>query len=342
MPTEMLQILAYLIVGASVALYVVLDGFDLGVGLLQIFAGKDEHRRILLNSIGPFWDGNEVWLIAIFGALFVAFPDVYAVLLSGFYLLIMLMLLGFIIRGVAIEFRSKEKSLRWRYFWDGAFWFSSMIITFSLGVILGNLLLGVPITVEREMDLPMSEVFHPYSVFIGMFAISLFATHGSLFLLMKTEGELQHRLHNFAKYLIPLFYFFFVTATIWTWETVPHITEAFIEQKIFFIAPAVLIFFMACLPIALAKKRYGYCFLSSMITIVLLFLLIVIGTFPDMIPSSLDYSRNTLTLYNASSQRTTLIVTMFIAAFGIPLVFLYGTILYTIFRGKTRLTDHSY
>ncbi len=342
MSTQVLQILAYLILGAAVALYVVLDGFDLGVGILQIFAGKDENRRILLNSIGPFWDGNEVWLIAIFGTLFVAFPDVYAVLLSGFYLLIMLMLLGFIIRGVAIEFRSKEKSLKWRYFWDGAFWIASVIITFSVGVLLGNLLIGVPVSTEREMVMPFIDVFHPYSVFIGMFAISLFATHGALFLLMKTEGDLQKKLHGFTKCLIPVFYFFFITATVWTWGAVPHITESFIEYKLFFLVPATMVIVMGLLPIAVYKQRYGYSFLASMIVIVFLFVLVLIGTFPDMIPSSLDYSHNTLTLYNSSAQRTTLIVTMVIAVVGLPLVFLYGAILYSIFRGKTRLTDHSY
>ena len=342
MSTQVLQILAYLIVGASVALYVVLDGFDLGVGILQVFVGKDENRRILLNSIGPFWDGNEVWLIAIFGALFVAFPDVYAILLSGFYLLIMLMLLGFIIRGVAIEFRSKEKSLTWRYFWDGAFWLASVIITFSLGVMLGNLLVGVPVNAEREMIISFSEIFHPYSIFMGMFAISLFATHGAIFLLMKTEGELQEKLHGFAKYLTPLFYFFFLTATVWTWGSVPRMTAAFITYKFFFLVPLVMLIFMGLLPFSLSTRRYGYSFISSMATIVFLFLLVLIGTFPNMIPSSIDYASNSLTIYNSSAQRITLIVTMFIAAMGLPLVFLYGTILYTIFKGKTQLTDSSY
>ena len=151
MSIEVLQILAYLIVGAATVLYVVLDGFDLGVGILQIFAGKDDNRRIFLNSIGPFWDGNEVWLIAIVGALFVAFPDVYAILLSGFYLLIMVLLLGIILRAVAIEFRSKEESLTWRYFWDTVFWFASVIMTFTAGVLLSNLMTGLPITADREL-----------------------------------------------------------------------------------------------------------------------------------------------------------------------------------------------
>ncbi|MCH9811914.1 cytochrome d ubiquinol oxidase subunit II [bacterium] len=342
MSIEVMQILCYLIVGAAVVFYVVLDGFDLGVGILQIFAGKDKDRRIFLNSIGPFWDGNEVWLIAIVGALFVAFPDVYAILLSGFYLLIMLMLLGIITRTVAIEFRSKEESLTWRYFWDTVFWAASTIITFTAGVLLANLLVGVPVTAERELYISLIDVFSPYAIYVGIFAISLFAMHGNIFLLLKTEGELQEKLHNYAKIIIPCFYLLFIGATIWTWTMIPRITSIFVEQPVFFIVPAVLALSMLAIPYFLFKKQYGYTFLCSMLTITLFFVLTLIGTFPNMIPSSLHYLENTLTLYNASAQKTTLAITLIIAVIGIPMILLYGAILYTIFRGKTKLTDHSY
>jgi cytochrome bd ubiquinol oxidase subunit II len=342
MSTELMQILVYLIVGAAVVLYVVLDGFDLGVGILQIFAGKDQDRRIFLNSIGPFWDGNEVWLIAIVGALFVGFPDVYAVIMSGFYLLIILMLFGLILRAVSIEFRSKEESLTWRYFWDAAFWLASVVITFCAGVILGNLLLGVPVDKNREMFVSFTGLFHNYSMFLGLFAISLFAMHGNIFLLMKTEGELQEKLHRFTHFLVPAFYVLFVLATIWTWGAIPRITDIFLKYPIYFIIPVVMVISMALISFFIKKKRYGYSFLFSMTTIVLLFTLCLVGTFPNMVPSSLDYLHNSLTIYNSSAQRTTLIVTLFIAVIGLPLVFLYGYILYRVFRGKTRLTNHSY
>ncbi|MCH9621352.1 MAG: Cytochrome bd-I ubiquinol oxidase subunit 2 [Chlamydiia bacterium] len=342
MSTEVMQILAYLIVGAAVVLYVVLDGFDLGVGILQIFAGKDHNRRIFLNSIGPFWDGNEVWLIAVIGALFVAFPDVYAVLLSGFYLLIIIMLFGIVTRAFSIEFRSKEESLKWRYFWDAVFWFASVVITFAAGVLLGNLLLGVPVDKNRELFISLSAIFHPYSIYIGIFALSLFAMHGNMFLLIKTEDELQTKLYRFAKVLVPLFYLLFIGATIWTWIALPRITSIFLKYPVFFIIPAVLVVSMIMIPLALKAKKPGYGFLFSMTTITLLFVLCLVGTFPNMLPSTLDYMNNSLTLYNASAQRTTLIVTLFIAVIGLPLVFLYGYILYRVFRGKTKLTDHSY
>jgi cytochrome d ubiquinol oxidase subunit II len=342
MSIELMQILAYLIVGAAVVFYVVLDGFDLGVGILQIFAGDDKDRRIFLNSIGPFWDGNEVWLIAIVGALFVAFPDVYAVLLSGFYLLIIFMLLGIMTRAVAIEFRSKEESLAWRYTWDAIFWLASVMITFSAGMLLGNLLRGVPITADRELYFAFSANFNAYSVFMGFFAIALFAMHGNIFLLTKTEGDLQKKLHGYATLLIPIFYLFFIAATALTWITVPRITGVFLDYPVFFIVPAALVVAMGCIPYFLTTKRYGYTFLFSMIAIVFLFSLALIGTFPNMIPSSLDYMDNTLTIYNASAQRLTLAVTLIIAVIGIPMVIVYGIILYTVFKGKTVLTDHSY
>lgn len=341
MSLTVMQILVYLIVGAAVVLYVVLDGFDLGVGILQIFAGKDHDRRVFLNSIGPFWDGNEVWLIAIIGGLFVGFPDVYAVLLSGFYLLIILMLFGIVLRAVAIEFRSKEPSLTWRYFWDGAFWLSSVVITFASGVILSNILRGVPLDKNRELFMSFWDLFHPYSIFLGVFAISLFAMHGAIFLLMKTEGELQEKLMRYANFLVPVFYLLFIAATIWTWLELPQITSVFLDYPIFFLVPIVLVGFMVLEPIFLRKRCFGYAFLCSMLIIILLFSLCLIGTFPNMIPSTLNMAY-TLTVYNASSQPMTLGITLIIAVIGLPLVFLYGAILYRIFRGKTKITDHSY
>jgi cytochrome d ubiquinol oxidase subunit II len=342
MNIEILQILAYLIVGAAVTLYVVLDGFDLGVGILQIFAGKDENRRIFLNSIGPFWDGNEVWLIAIVGTLFVAFPDVYSILLSGFYLLIMWMLLGVILRAVAMEFRSKEKSLKWRYSWDAIFWFASVTITFTAGVLLANLLIGVPITKERELYISLKEVFNPFAICVGVFAISLFALHGNIFLLIKTEGALQEKLHKFMIVTYPVFVLCFILSTIWTWTELPRITNIFLVHKVFFLLPFTLLITMFLVAYCAYKKNYGYSFLFSMIMITLFFLLTLVGTFPNMIPSTLDFAGNSLTIYNASSQKTTLVITLIIAATGLPLVFLYGAILYTVFKGKTKLTDYSY
>ena len=177
---------------------------------------------------------------------------------------------------------------------------------------------------------------------MGIFAISLFALHGNIFLLMKTEGHLQEKLGKFMFFTFPIFVVCFLITTIWTWMTMPRLTSVFVAHKMFLILPLILVIVMTLVPYVALKKRYGYSFLLSMIMITLFFLLTLVGTFPNMIPSTIDYTHNTLTLYNASAQRTTLVVTMIIAASGLPLVFMYGGIIYTIFRGKTKLTDYSY
>jgi cytochrome d ubiquinol oxidase subunit II len=341
MPLEILQILWYLVVGAAGVFYVILDGFDLGVGSLQIFGGKDRNRRVFLNSIGPFWDGNEVWLIIIVGALFVGFPDVYAVVLSGFYLLFMCLLSGVIFRAVAIEFRSKHPSQIWRSAWDFVFWLSSLVITFTIGLILGNLVKGVPVDSSRELYYSFSALLNPYSVCIGIFSIFLFAMHGNFFLLMKTEEEVYVRLRKFIPVTIALFIFSLIVMTIWTWIQFPYMGKRFIEYPVFCILPFLLLVAMSAMLIACKKRKDGFAFLFSMVTIAILFAFFAVGTFPNFVISSLGAEYN-LTLYNSSAEYMTLTIALIIAGIGVPLVLAYGWLLYYIFKGKTRLHKHSY
>ena len=342
MSLEILQILVYCLLGIAVTFYVVLDGFDLGVGSLQIFAGEDRNRRIFLNSIGPFWDGNEVWLIVIVGVAFVGFPDVYASLLSGFYELLMIFICGIVFRAVAIEFRSKLPSLRWRYTWDFIFWFASLVITFGAGIALANLIKGVPIDADRELYYPFHKLFVPYSVFFGFFSIFLFAMHGNIFLLFKTDGYVQDRLRAWAPYTLSLFIVTFIVLTFWTWIECPHMLDHFVTYPLFFIVPVILICAIIAMCFFIAKHSYGWSFLMSMITIILLFSLFAIGTFPNIVISTLGSGALSLTLFNASSSYLTLSITLIIACIGIPLVLGYGWLLYHIFRGKTELHDQSY
>src|SRR5579872_3810659 len=179
----------YLVLGVSVLMYVMLDGFDLGVGALHLFAKTDEQRRIFLNSIGPVWDGNEVWIIIVIGGLFAGFPDAYACVFSGFYTLCMVLIAGLMFRAVAIEFRSKSGSKTWRKIWDVAFSLSSHVVAFALGLVLGNVILGIPLDATQNFVGSFSDFFRPYAILIGLFAISLFAMHGAIYLHMKTEGE---------------------------------------------------------------------------------------------------------------------------------------------------------
>src|SRR3990167_4429808 len=310
MPVDVMQILVYLLLGVSIVFYVILDGFDLGVGSLQIFAGEDKNRRIFLNSIGPFWDGNEVWLIIIGGLLFVGFPDVYAVLFSGFYLLMMCLLAGIIFRAVAIEFRSKLEQKKWRYFWDFVFWLASIGILFGAGLL------------------------------IGIMSIFLFAAHGSLFLLLKTEGKLRSTIHPWTTIATSLFYALFIAATIWTWTAHPHMTARFHAVPLLWLVPIALLIAMSALIALHNAKAYGFAFIASMVVITLLFVVFAIGYFPHLVISTLS-DKYTLSLYNAASSPITLKVTLIIACVGIPLVLLYGWILYRTFRGTTSLHDRS-
>jgi len=171
--------------------YALLDGFDLGVGMLHLFTNTDEHRRLMLNSIGPVWDGNEVWLVTGGGALFAAFPPVYATLFSGFYLPLMLLLTALIFRAVAIEFRSKRPDAWWRRSWDAAFLAGSLLAALLLGITVGNLARGIPLDSSHEFSGSLFDLLSPYSAMVGVTTVALFMMHGSIYVVMKTEGPLH-------------------------------------------------------------------------------------------------------------------------------------------------------
>jgi len=187
--------------------YVVLDGFDLGVGIMHHFAAKnDEERRLMLNSIGPIWDGNEVWLVLGGGVLFAAFPIVYASMFSGFYEALMLVLLFLILRTVAIEFRSKRENPSWRSRWDFIFFLSSAALAFLLGVAFGNIISGVPLDAQGNITInSVLDLLHPFALWIGATTIVMLALHGSIYLNLKTDGDLQQRVRSAIPMLLGLF-----------------------------------------------------------------------------------------------------------------------------------------
>src|SRR5688572_299351 len=191
-----LQLFWFVLLGVLLAGYAILDGFDLGVGVLHLCVRKDHDRRVLMNSIGPLWDGNEVWLVVFGGALFAAFPRAYATAFSGFYTPFMLLLFCLIFRGVSMEFRSKQEWPAWRRFWDGSFFASSTLATFLFGVAVGNSIRGLPVDKDGEMRASLLDLLHPYAILVGLFAVATFAMHGSIYLYLKTEGELQQRIRK--------------------------------------------------------------------------------------------------------------------------------------------------
>lgn len=338
----MLEILWYLVIAASVLFYVVLDGFDLGVGALHLLTRKDEHRRILLNSIGPVWDGNEVWIVIVVGGLFAGFPNVYAAVLSGFYTLFMILLAAFMFRAVAIEFRSKVESLLWRNLWDIIFSFASILVAFLLGLMLGNLIEGLPLNASQEFIGTFSDFLRPYSVLIGFTAVSLLAMHGSIYLSMKTEGEVHHVIRRWINPAIGVFILFYAATSFATLLYRPDMTLFFKNHPIFWPLPIFALLAILNIPRLIQRGSDGWAFIFSCLSIALLLSLFAVGTFPHFIVSTIDPANNSLTIYNTSSSPKTLATLLIMAAIGVPLVLSYGFWIYRIFRGKVRLHKTSY
>lgn len=341
MDLHTLQVLWYLVICAAVVFYTILDGFDLGVGSLHLFASSDRDRRIFLNAIGPIWDGNEVWLIIIGGALFAGFPTVYATIFSAFYTLLMIFLAGIIFRAIAIEFRSKHESSLWRLTWDTIFFLGSVVMAFGSGVLLGNLVIGIPIDQYQIFKGSFSDFLNLYSLLVGLLGLSIFMLHGLLYLLLKTEGDLHDRVRSWLKPVMAFFILIFVIVTLDTFHIAPHMIERFETLPWLFIIPVAMVSLIILIPVMIKKQCDGVAFICSSGVIMLLYTLFGIGTFPVMVRSSINRAYD-LTLMNASSSATTLMVTLTIACIGVPLVLLYGWFIYQVFRGKVKLDKASY
>lgn len=336
-----LNVTWFILVGVLLTGYAILDGFDLGVGALHLFSKKDEDRRILLNSIGPVWDGNEVWLVTGGGALFAAFPHVYATVFSGFYVAIYLLIFGIIFRAVAIEFRSKNDSKRWRNSWDRAFSISSIIMALIMGIALGNVILGVPIGTDMEADISLLGLLNPYAVLVGITTVALFMMHGAIYLYMKTEDDLQKQVRLWVKNTIIFFVISYITTTMATLIYVPHMIDEFKEFPALFMIALANMLAIANIPREIDRGKPFLAFVSSAVSIALLMTLFSIGLFPNMVPSN-PVPENSLNIYNASSSRKTLEVMFTMALIGIPFVLAYTISIYWIFRGKVKLNKTSY
>lgn len=321
--------------------YGVLDGFDLGVGILHLFAKEDEERRIFLNSIGPLWDGNEVWLITFVGALFAAFPNAYALAFSGFYLLFMLILCALIFRAVSIEFRSKQHSKLWRNFWDINFCLSSTIATFLFGLIVGHLFLGVPVGADMEFTGTLRGYFKFFPILTGLLAVAAAAMHGSIFLYLKTEGNLRAKLRHWVWNTYSIFLALYLTTTIVTLIKVPQAIANFERTPILWAVVILNILAIASIPRMLILKKPGWAFVASMCTLSALAALFGIAIYPNLIVSSLSPAYN-LNIYNAASSHETLGIMFMMACLGIPFVIGYTIVVYWVFHGKTQLGKHSY
>jgi cytochrome d ubiquinol oxidase subunit II len=331
----------FVVVGVLLAGYAILDGFDLGVGSLHLFTKTDEHRRVMINSIGPVWDGNEVWLITGGGALFAAFPHVYATVFSGFYTAFMLLLAMLIFRAVSIEFRSKMEMKWWRQAWDIAFSVSSIVIALLMGVALGNVIQGVPIAENKEFVGGFWDLINPFSLLVGVTTLATFMMHGSIYVVMKTDGELQKQVRGWINNCIIFFVISFISLTMWTLIFIPHMTRYFEAYPWLFVFAFINMLAVANIPREIHKGREFRAFLSSCFTICGLMLMVGIGIFPNLVISSLDYGFS-LDIYNSASSEKTLAIMRNIAFLGVPFVLAYTISIYWIFRGKVKIDSHSY
>jgi len=331
----------FVLVGLLLTGYAILDGFDLGVGALHLFTSKDEDRRIFLNAIGPVWDGNEVWLVTGGGALFAAFPHVYATVFSGFYLALMLLLMMLIFRAVAIEFRSRQPMAWWRRTWDVSFSTASIASSLLLGVALGNIAWGVPLRPDHEYAGTFLGLLNPYALMVGLTTVALFAMHGAIYIVMKTQGELHDRVRGWINRTIILFVICYVITTVATLLYVPHMVTTLKSHPLLFGVPLLNMLAIANIPREIHRGRDFYAFLSSCASMAALMALFGIGMYPDIVAASGDPA-NSLTIYNAASSEKTLGIMLVIAIIGVPLVLAYTASIYWVFRGKVRLDRSSY
>jgi cytochrome d ubiquinol oxidase subunit II len=331
----------FVLVGVLFTGYALLDGFDLGVGALHLFARTDEERRIMLNAIGPVWDGNEVWLVTGGGALFAAFPAVYATVFSGFYLAFVLLLVALIFRAVAIEFRSKQPMRWWRQMWDVGFAVGSVLSSLLIGVAMGNIAWGIPIDGRGEFAGSFLGLLHPYSLLLGITTVALFMMHGALYVVMKTEGELHDKVRGWINNCIIFFIVCYAVTTMATLLYVPHMAARVRAQPWLFSIALANMLAIANIPREIYRGNDFRAFLSSCAAMIALMTLFGLEMFPNLVLSNPEVG-NSLTIYNASSSPKTLGIMLVIAAIGVPIVLTYTVCIYWIFRGKVKLEKTSY
>lgn len=331
----------FLLIGVLLTGYAILDGFDLGVGVLHLFARTDEERRLHLNAIGPVWDGNEVWLLTGGGALFAAFPVVYATVFSGYYLALVLVLIALIFRAVSFEFRGKVASPRWKRVWDWSFGLGSLIPSVVFGVAVGNILRGLPFDAEGNLAVSFLGLLNPYALVIGVLSLAMFLMHGAVYMTLKTDGPLQERFALWASRLWIAYVLVFVVASIASAVAAPWLFREGGAPVLQWAFGILLVLSAFAFPIALKGRRLGRAFLASSVAIAAQIGLAATALYPRLVPARGDLAQS-LTIYNASSSPRTLTTMLIIALIGMPFVIGYTAVIYRVFRGKTVLTPVSY
>ena len=318
--------------------YFLLEGFDFGVGILGRFIARDDlDRRVMINTIGPHWDGNEVWLLVAGGATFAAFPEWYATLFSGFYLALLLILVALIVRGVAFEYRGKEDGERWRAWWDRAIFWGSLIPAVLWGVAFANIVHGVPIGADHEYAGNFFDLVNPYALMGGVTTLLLFCVHGATFLAIKTDGDLHDRAVLMAKRLaVPTAAAVFGFLA-WTYVIARDHDHTGLVPGII---PVAAIGFAIAVEWLLHERMEGWAFVASGATITLVTATMFLNLFPRVMPSSIDEDFS-LTVTNAASTPTTLRVMTVVALVMTPIVLVYQGWTLWVFRRRVSRPDRA-
>jgi cytochrome d ubiquinol oxidase subunit II len=316
----------FLLIAVLFTGYFVLEGFDFGVGVLMLVLGRDEReKRVMINTIGPVWDGNEVWVITAGGAMFAAFPEWYATLFSGFYLPLLLILVALIIRGVAFEYRGKRPGASWKRRWDWCIFAGSLIPAILWGVAFANIVRGVPLDSSSEYVGGFWNLLNPYALLGGLTTLALFVTHGAIFLALKTTGDIRGRANRLAASVGVIAAVLAVAFLAWTFS---------LRSSGLSIALSVLAA-LAMISALLFNRagREGYAFTGTALTIGFAVAALFASLYPNVMPSTLDPAFS-LTVVNASSTPYTLKIMTWVALIFTPIVLLYQGWTYWVFRKR--------
>ncbi|WNF37530.1 cytochrome d ubiquinol oxidase subunit II [Bacillaceae bacterium IKA-2] len=337
-----LNIIWFIVLGVLVIGYAVLDGFDLGVGSLFYILGKtDKEKKTLINAIGPVWDGNEVWLLTAGGALFAAFPFVYATVFSGFYLAMLLVLFGLIFRAVGIEYYFKTlddpgmNKLMGKLFFIGSF-----LPALLFGVAMGNLAVGIPMDSLGNYTGSFFGLLNPYALLFGIIGLISFLLQGVTYTIIKTEGIVQKRAIRLTNIFCVSMLITWLIGTFTTQLFASHMYTNFFNNPIWFIVPFLTLASLLAIPILLKMKYYGKLFIASSLVIVSQVGTFAVAMFPNFVIST--NSAANLTIYNAASTDLTLKTMLIIALIGMPIVLTYTIYVYYVFRGKASSERHGY
>ncbi len=346
----------FMIVAVMVAAYVVLDGFDLGAGVIYLGAARTpDERRSIMRAIGPVWDGNEVWLLAAGGTLYFAFPLLYASSFSGFYLPLMIVLWLLMLRGIGIELRAHMKNPVWLGFFDTVFCGSSLLLTIFFGAALGNVVRGVPLGPDEYFFEPLWTNFRVnqglagtnngildwYTVLTGVIALVTLTAHGALYIAVKTEGDLNRRARTVALWAWPVQLLLTVVGLVATVSIRPGVLDNYKHHAVGFLIPVLVFGSLAVMMHGMLKHAEKIAFVASALYIVGMLVGAAFALYPVVLPASTDPARN-LTIYNTAAGQHGLAVGLTWWILGMILALGYFTLLFRMFKGKVRLEGEGY